>query len=188
MEYQDEDSNVSPLVQGTQSAARGLAGRSWKGEVIDLTHPIGSDKIITDPQRQVIDVDQDDNYENNWGQSDKINDSRQNQDWHSKSDIASIPSPKSPIGSNDSNCSNYGSSGEDVSPQNVGALQPTASQAPNASLHATLSQHPVPSQYYAALDDDDDWDSDMSSDYEPEYEPESANSEVSGGDLNGGKC
>ncbi|KAK3500167.1 uncharacterized protein B0T23DRAFT_435604 [Neurospora hispaniola] len=185
MEYQDEDSNVSPLVQGTQSAARGLAGRSWKGEVIDLTHPVGSGNVITDPQKQVIDVDQDDNYKNNWGQSDKINDSHQNQDSHSKSDIASIPSPKSPIDSNDSSCSNYGSSGEDCWPQNVGALQPTASQAPNASLHVSLSQHPVPSQYYAALDDDDDWDSEMSSDYEPEYEPESANSEVSGGDLNG---
>nr|CAD11383.1 putative protein [Neurospora crassa] len=186
MEYQDEDSNIEP--PGTQAAARGLSGRSWKGEVIDLTYPVGSGNVITDPRKQVIDVDQDDEYESDLCHSDKINDSHQNHGSHSKSDIASIPSPKSPIGSNDSNCSNYGSSGEDVWPQNVGAIQPTASQAPSTSLHVPISQHPVPSQCYAALgdDDDDDWDSEMSSDYEPEYEPESANSEVSGGDLNGG--
>ncbi|KAJ4420565.1 hypothetical protein N0V85_000552 [Neurospora sp. IMI 360204] len=153
MESPDEDSNIDPSVQGTQSAARGLSGRSWKGEVIDLTHPVGSGNVITNPQKQVIDLDQDDDdYELNWCQSDEIDDCLQNDDSQSQPNVAFTQPPKSPI---DSNCSNCGSDGENVCPQNYRA----------ASY--------------------DDWDSEMSSDYEPEYEPDSAGSEVGGGNLSG---
>ncbi|KAK1780813.1 hypothetical protein QBC45DRAFT_391134 [Copromyces sp. CBS 386.78] len=167
MEYPDE---------GTQSATRGLSGRSWKGDVIDLTHPVGSGNVIAKSQKEVIDLDQDDDCESNWCVTHQIDE--YHFDSQSQPNIPSTQPPRSPIGSNDSNCSNYGSDEEDAPPQDVAALQPTAFQSISALQHPTTFEN-------RAASHDDDWDSDMSSDYEPEYNPESAGSDVSGGNLSG---
>ena len=60
--------------QGAQSqAGRGLSVTNWKGDVIDLTHPIGSGNVITNPEKNIVVVDQDDDYKDKWCETDRIN-------------------------------------------------------------------------------------------------------------------
>ena len=150
MEYQDEDL-PPPKMQ------RGLSGQSWKGEVIDLTHPnpISSNTTVT--QKRVIDVDQDDH---------ELSVAKE---CHENGESTTFEPPQSsPAGSQDSICSNFGSDGPQPNtwPEEANFGQPAA------------SQHPIPSQYHAPSYDG--MDSEMSSDYEPEYEPGPNGAQVGG--------
>lgn len=158
MECLDEDPVFDRSPKGT-AVGRGLSGLSWKGEVIDLTHPVSrSSKIITNFEKQVVDLDQDDDYESNWCQSDELDDFRETNGSRSQPNIPFAQPLTSSVESNASNRSNYGSDLRGFWASSVDAIPPTTS-------------HVV------------DEDSEMSSDYEPEYEPESAGSEMSRGDL-----